>query len=79
MEDDEKELWTESIRAELKPFEDLKVFDEVTPEDVRAMKQKGSYPKKLPARLILVKKPSAQHHNGWKRKARVVCCGNFEE
>eukprot|EP00975_Prorocentrum_lima_P041915 8809072-Prorocentrum_lima.AAC.1 len=53
MEDDEKELWTESIRAELKSFEDLEVFDEVTPEEVRTMKQKGRYPKRLPARLIL--------------------------
>eukprot|EP00975_Prorocentrum_lima_P020995 4420334-Prorocentrum_lima.AAC.1 len=25
------------------------------------------------------KKPSPQDHNGWKPKARVVCCGNFEE
>eukprot|EP00975_Prorocentrum_lima_P053143 11146330-Prorocentrum_lima.AAC.1 len=30
MNDDEKELWTDSIRAELKSFEDLEVFDEVT-------------------------------------------------
>eukprot|EP00975_Prorocentrum_lima_P045924 9606805-Prorocentrum_lima.AAC.1 len=43
------------------------------------MKQKGRYPKRLPARLILVKKQSAQDHNGWKPKARGVCCGNFEE
>eukprot|EP00975_Prorocentrum_lima_P031680 6650446-Prorocentrum_lima.AAC.1 len=53
MEYEEKELWTESIRAWLKSFEDLEVFDEVTPEEVKAMKQKGSYPKRLPARLIL--------------------------
>eukprot|EP00975_Prorocentrum_lima_P010465 2223387-Prorocentrum_lima.AAC.1 len=53
MDDDEKGLWAESIRAELKSFEALEVFDEVAPEEVRAMKQKGSYPKRLPARLIL--------------------------
>eukprot|EP00975_Prorocentrum_lima_P056990 11957353-Prorocentrum_lima.AAC.1 len=63
MADEEKELWIESIRAGLKSFEDLEVFDEVTSEEVKAMKQGGSYPKKLPARLILVKKPSAQDHN----------------
>eukprot|EP00975_Prorocentrum_lima_P044224 9272489-Prorocentrum_lima.AAC.1 len=55
MDNDEKELWIESIRAELKSFEDVEVFDEVIPEEVRAMRQRGSYPKKLPARLILVK------------------------
>eukprot|EP00975_Prorocentrum_lima_P010990 2335470-Prorocentrum_lima.AAC.1 len=43
------------------------------------MGQGGSYPKKLPARLILVKKPSPRDHHGWKPKASVVCCGNFEE
>eukprot|EP00975_Prorocentrum_lima_P044351 9297786-Prorocentrum_lima.AAC.1 len=53
MTDDEKELWTESIRAELKSFEDLEVFDEVSPDEVRAMREKGTYPKRLPARLIL--------------------------
>eukprot|EP00975_Prorocentrum_lima_P000440 83689-Prorocentrum_lima.AAC.1 len=63
MDNDEKELWIESIRAELKSFEDLEVFDEVIPEEARTMRQGGSCPKKLLARLILVKKPSAQDHN----------------
>eukprot|EP00975_Prorocentrum_lima_P018583 3912975-Prorocentrum_lima.AAC.1 len=49
----EKELWVESIRAELKSFEELEVFDEVSPSDVMAMKEQGKYPKRLPARLIL--------------------------
>eukprot|EP00975_Prorocentrum_lima_P064430 12897522-Prorocentrum_lima.AAC.1 len=43
------------------------------------MRKEGSYLKKLPARLILVKKRSAQDHDGWTPKARVVCCGNFDE
>eukprot|EP00975_Prorocentrum_lima_P040696 8543215-Prorocentrum_lima.AAC.1 len=71
MTDGEKELWIDSIRAELKSFEELKVFDKVTPHEVVAMKQEGVYPKRLPARLILVKKPSVHEHNGWKPKARV--------
>eukprot|EP00975_Prorocentrum_lima_P039227 8244194-Prorocentrum_lima.AAC.1 len=53
MDDDEKEQWLESIRAELRSFEDLEVFDEVTSDEVRTLTQRGSYPKKLPARLIL--------------------------
>eukprot|EP00975_Prorocentrum_lima_P049392 10331947-Prorocentrum_lima.AAC.1 len=53
MTDDEKELWIDSIRAELKSFEELNVFDEVTPHEVVAMKKEGTYPKRLPARLIL--------------------------
>eukprot|EP00975_Prorocentrum_lima_P067913 12917709-Prorocentrum_lima.AAC.1 len=43
------------------------------------MTQVGIHPHILPARLILVKKPDPQEDHGWKPKARVVCCGNFEE
>eukprot|EP00975_Prorocentrum_lima_P064935 12900437-Prorocentrum_lima.AAC.1 len=43
------------------------------------MKQEGIHPKRLPARLILVKKPDPQEHRRWKPKARVVCYGNSEE
>eukprot|EP00975_Prorocentrum_lima_P012214 2593123-Prorocentrum_lima.AAC.1 len=74
MDNDEKEHWMDAIRAELKFFEDLEAFDEVTQEEAKVMKREGSYPKKLLARLFLVKKPTAQDHNGWKPKARVVCC-----
>eukprot|EP00975_Prorocentrum_lima_P031968 6713182-Prorocentrum_lima.AAC.1 len=49
MDNDEKEQWIESIRAELKSFEDLEVFDEVTLDEVRVLRQRGSYPKKQPA------------------------------
>eukprot|EP00975_Prorocentrum_lima_P067355 12914437-Prorocentrum_lima.AAC.1 len=58
MDNEEKEQWIDTIRAELKSFEDLEVFDEVTQEEANAMKKEGSQPKKLPARLILVKKKS---------------------
>eukprot|EP00975_Prorocentrum_lima_P043301 9091448-Prorocentrum_lima.AAC.1 len=71
MDDEEKEEWIEAIRAELKSFEEMEVFDEVTQEEVSEMKKVGGQMKRLPARLILVKKPSAQDHNGWKPKARV--------
>eukprot|EP00975_Prorocentrum_lima_P068007 12918268-Prorocentrum_lima.AAC.1 len=53
MDNYEKEQWIDAIRAELKSFKDLEVFDEVTTEEMKIMKRKGSYPKKLPARLIL--------------------------
>eukprot|EP00975_Prorocentrum_lima_P024848 5218954-Prorocentrum_lima.AAC.1 len=74
MDKDETEQWIDAIKAELKLFEDMDVFDEVTQEEAKVMKKEGSHPQRLPARLILVKKPSAQDHNGWKPKARVVCC-----
>eukprot|EP00975_Prorocentrum_lima_P063960 12894684-Prorocentrum_lima.AAC.1 len=48
MDNDEKKQWMESIRAELKSFEDLEVQDEVTSDEVRTLRQRGSYPKKLP-------------------------------
>eukprot|EP00975_Prorocentrum_lima_P069735 12928057-Prorocentrum_lima.AAC.1 len=40
MTDDENELWIESIREDLKSFEDLEVFDKVSPDEVMAMKDK---------------------------------------
>eukprot|EP00975_Prorocentrum_lima_P062063 12883519-Prorocentrum_lima.AAC.1 len=49
------------------------------PKDITAMKRSGIHPRRSPARLILVKKPDPQEHHGWEPKARVVCCGNFEE
>eukprot|EP00975_Prorocentrum_lima_P070822 12934258-Prorocentrum_lima.AAC.1 len=57
----------------------MEVFDQVMPEEISALKRSGIYPKGLPAILILVKKPDRQARHGWTPKARVVCCGNFEE
>eukprot|EP00975_Prorocentrum_lima_P068425 12920637-Prorocentrum_lima.AAC.1 len=48
-------------------------------QGITTMQRSGIRPKKLPARLILVKKPDPQERHGWKPKARGVCCGNFEE
>eukprot|EP00975_Prorocentrum_lima_P065550 12904085-Prorocentrum_lima.AAC.1 len=70
MDNDEKEQRIEAIRAEMTSFEDLEVFDEVTPAEVKVMKQEGINPKRLPARLTPVKKPDPQEHNGWEPKAR---------
>eukprot|EP00975_Prorocentrum_lima_P021343 4496032-Prorocentrum_lima.AAC.1 len=53
MDNDQKESWIESIRAELKSFANREVSDEVTSGEVRTMRQGGRYPKQLPARLIL--------------------------
>eukprot|EP00975_Prorocentrum_lima_P004435 962034-Prorocentrum_lima.AAC.1 len=41
MNDEEKEEWIEAIRAELKSFEEMEVFDEVTQEEAREMKKEG--------------------------------------
>eukprot|EP00975_Prorocentrum_lima_P065460 12903595-Prorocentrum_lima.AAC.1 len=70
MSSDDREQWIDAIRAELSSFTDLEVFDQVMPEEVRAMKQEGTHPKRLPALIILVKKPDPQEHHGWKPKAR---------
>eukprot|EP00975_Prorocentrum_lima_P007579 1626947-Prorocentrum_lima.AAC.1 len=53
MNDEEKEDWIEAIRAELKSFEEMEVFDEVTQEEAKDMKKKGGEVKRVPARLIL--------------------------
>eukprot|EP00975_Prorocentrum_lima_P031783 6673286-Prorocentrum_lima.AAC.1 len=42
---------------------EMEVFDEVTQEEAKDMRQEGSQVKRLPAILILVKKPSAQDHD----------------
>eukprot|EP00975_Prorocentrum_lima_P018368 3868153-Prorocentrum_lima.AAC.1 len=70
MDNDEKEQWIDAIRADVMSFENLEVFDQVTPDGVRALRQEGIHPKRLVARLILVKKPDPQEHHGWKPKAR---------
>eukprot|EP00975_Prorocentrum_lima_P070145 12930370-Prorocentrum_lima.AAC.1 len=43
------------------------------------MNRNGTHSKRSPARLILAEKPDPQEHHGWTPKARVLCCGNFEE
>eukprot|EP00975_Prorocentrum_lima_P071477 12937919-Prorocentrum_lima.AAC.1 len=53
MSSEDREQWIDAIRAELSSFADLEVFDQVMPEEVRAMKQEAIHPKRLPARLIL--------------------------
>eukprot|EP00975_Prorocentrum_lima_P033699 7071883-Prorocentrum_lima.AAC.1 len=49
------------------------------PHDIIVMERSGIHPKRLPDILILEKKPDPQEHHGWTPKARVVCCGNFDE
>ena len=39
---------------------------------------RASGPRRSPAKLVTVKKPLHDGEGGWKAKARVVCCGNFE-
>eukprot|EP00975_Prorocentrum_lima_P038892 8168655-Prorocentrum_lima.AAC.1 len=75
----DREQWVDAIRAELPYFKNLEVFDQVMPEEIKAMRREGIYPKILPGRLILVKKLGPREHHGWEPKARVVCCGNFGE
>ena len=55
------------------------VFDEVTNSQLASTYwYKGTRTKKIPAKLVTVKKPLHDGEGGWKAKARVVCCGNFE-
>eukprot|EP00975_Prorocentrum_lima_P016614 3522900-Prorocentrum_lima.AAC.1 len=44
MDNDEKEQWIDAMRAELKSFGDLDVFDEVAQEEAKVMKTKGRQP-----------------------------------
>ena len=55
------------------------VFDEVTNSQLAPTYwYNGIRTNKIPAKLVTVKKPLHDGTGGWKAKARVVCCGNFE-
>eukprot|EP00975_Prorocentrum_lima_P032085 6736915-Prorocentrum_lima.AAC.1 len=65
-----KEQWIDAIRAELSSFAGLDVFDQVMPEDITIMERSGIHPKRLPATLILAKKPDPQERHGWTPNTR---------
>eukprot|EP00971_Amphidinium_carterae_P325116 6455218-Amphidinium_carterae.1 len=68
----ERELWRDALRSELNSLEDNRVFYKVTADRARELQQAGA--SSVLARLVLVLKPE---DNGFKRKARIVACGNF--
>ena len=55
------------------------VYDEITTEEAyHAYWKHHKKTKKLPAQMVFTRKPDESDEEGWKAKARVVACGNFE-
>ena len=67
------------MHEEMESMQNRDVFDEVTNSQLASTYwSKGIRTKKIPAKLVTVKKPLHDGEGGWKAKARAVCCGNFE-
>eukprot|EP00971_Amphidinium_carterae_P168250 3333526-Amphidinium_carterae.1 len=67
-------LWKAALQSELDSLDDNRVFHQVTADRARQLQEAGAV--LVPARLVLVLKPD-DATSGFKRKARIVACGNF--
>ena len=79
MSGDEQDIWIKALKEELDSLQKMEVYDDVTDSDLATKYwSKAVRTKKIPAMVVTVKKPLHDGKGGWKAKARVVCCGNFE-
>ena len=79
MEGSEKSKWLDGMKDEMNSMDVREVFDEVTATGLNERYwRKGIKTNKIPAKMVMVKKPLHDGAGGWKARARVVCCGNFE-
>ena len=77
---EEKEKWIAAIQAELDSLNQLNVYEEMTELELRSKYGKQNvHIKKVPSKLVTTKKPLYDGQGGWKAKARICCCGNFED
>eukprot|EP00974_Lingulodinium_polyedra_P068702 6653325-Lingulodinium_polyedra.AAC.1 len=68
------------MKEELSSLDKREVYEEVVAGDLQKRYwSKGIRTNKVPARCFLLKNPLHDGKGGWKAKARVVCCGNFEQ
>eukprot|EP00975_Prorocentrum_lima_P044872 9397590-Prorocentrum_lima.AAC.1 len=63
MSDEERAVWVDAMKAELASLDQLEVHE--------STKRTGMNTERLPARLILVKKPDRQEHDRRTAEARV--------
>eukprot|EP00971_Amphidinium_carterae_P061908 1226120-Amphidinium_carterae.1 len=77
----ERDLWKRALQAELSSLEEHRVFYKLPRGDgdgsVARAKEAGATV--VPARVVLVLKPDQGQPDGYKRKARIVACGNFAQ
>eukprot|EP00975_Prorocentrum_lima_P059255 12422205-Prorocentrum_lima.AAC.1 len=70
MSDEERAVRVDAIKAELASLDQLEVHERVNQEDVELMRSSGMNTKRLPAQLLLVKKPDRKEDDRWKAEAR---------
>eukprot|EP00971_Amphidinium_carterae_P327231 6458446-Amphidinium_carterae.2 len=74
----ERGRWKEALQAELASLQEHRVFYKVDSQSsVDAARMAGATV--VPARVVLVLKPDPGNGDGFKRKARIVACGNFAQ
>ena len=79
VEKEDLEVWKKAMKDEIDSLQALEVYEELTKEEVheRYWGQKIRT-KTVPGKLVATKKPLFDDQGGWKAKARVCSCGNFE-
>ena len=67
------------MRDELEPFTSMGAITKMSLDEAgKVAAESKQRLNQMPGRLVLCKKPLHDGLGGWKPKARVVCCGNFE-
>ena len=77
---EDRQRWVDSLQHEVESIKALGVYDAVTMSDVRAVEaERGKRLEIIPAKIVWAEKPAEIGSTQARRKARVVCCGNFEK
>jgi len=79
LDGEDLEVWRKAMQDEIDSLQSLNVYEELTKEEVheRYWGQKIRT-KTVPGKLVATKKPLFDDQGGWKAKARICSCGNFE-
>jgi hypothetical protein len=79
MTGEDREKWVRAMRDEMDSLKALNVHEEMSEEEVfKQYRSKGIPTKIIPGKLVATKKPLFDEKGGWKPKARICGCGNFE-
>ena len=85
-EREEREAWVKAIEEEIGSSEEKGVKEDMNEDEVYqrycSQVHQGNVEfccVKLPAKLVLTEKPLHDGKGGFKKKARICVCGNFEE
>ena len=80
MTGEERDGWIASLEAEMASLIKLGVKEDITKEQLyERYWSKGIQVKRMPTKMVTIKKPIHDGKGGWKKKSRLCVCGNFEE